>query len=308
MPYPINHVGGFSYAVLVPFVSGATVVLMERWDPAVGKELIQRESVTFLSAIPAVVRSLIDQPGFDQSKTASVRTVALGGTRVTRQEVALAAETFRCSIKRGYGLTEMPTFSSTNAILDADDEEAGTDGRPAGASLLRIVGEDGRECPIGKVGEIQVQGPELFVGYLQAQLDQDAFTADGFFRTGDSGVLDIEGRLSVSGRIKDVIIRNGENISAAELEELLLLHPSVTDVAVIGVQDEKVGERVCAVVEVVGSRSLTLEEVCKFLLERGLSKFKVPEMVEIRDVLPRTANEKIDKRLLRASLSNIQST
>jgi len=149
-------------------------------------------------------------------------------------------------------------------------------------------------------GEIQARGPELFLGYRDEGLDADAFTEDGWFRTGDLGALDADGYLTVTGRLKDVIVRSGEKFSARELEELLVQHPKVASVAVIARPDERTGERACACV--VPTEALdrpTLAELGTFLSNAGLSLRKLPEQLEVVDDLPMTASGKVDKRALR---------
>ncbi|MGA2303999.1 MAG: AMP-binding protein [Acidimicrobiales bacterium] len=300
MPYPVTHIGGFAYGVLLPFVSSMRVVLMDIWDAGDAVRLIEREQVTFLSAVPGVIDSIVAEPGFGPQVARSVRLIAMGGTRVTEESVLDAARAFDSVCKRGYGLTEMPTFTSTPADADAR-RWATSDGTPTGPSAIRIVDDEGRELPNGISGEILAQGPELFLGYLDPSLNEEAFTQDGWFRTGDLGVLDERGAVHIDGRKKDIIIRNGENISAAEVEELLLAHPAVVDVAVVGIRDPEVGERACAVV-VPAASGFAMEQMVEILRTSGLAKFKFPERLELRAVLPMTANGKIRKDVLRDEL------
>ena len=300
MPYPMTHIGGFAYGALLPFVSGMTVVLLDVWEPRAALGLMEAEGVTFLSAVPPVIDSLLDSDAFTPDAAAHVRLIAMGGTRVTAASVVQAAAAFECVCKRGYGSTEMPTFTSTPANADASIWAA-SDGLPTGASEIRIVDDDGRLLPQGTVGEILAQGPELFVGYLDPGLNAQAFTDEGWFRTGDLGVLDERGSVRIDGRKKDIIIRNGENISAAEVEELLLAHPGVRDVAVVAVSEPAVGERACAVV-VPSGQGIDKEEMVGFLEGEALARFKIPEALVLRDELPMTANGKIRKEALRREL------
>jgi cyclohexanecarboxylate-CoA ligase len=301
MPYPVTHIGGFTYGVLLPFVSGMSLVLMDIWDPSAAVRLLREEQVTFLSAVPSVVDSIVSEPEFSPESALSVRLIAMGGTRVTEASVLNAATAFRCVCKRGYGLTEMPTFTSTPS--DADPRRwATSDGLPTGPSVLKIVDEEETELPIGDSGEILAQGPELFLGYLDQSLNKEAFTDDGWFRTGDLGAVDERGAVHINGRKKDIIIRNGENISAAEIEELLLTHPGVLDVAVVAVRDSEVGERACAVV-VPSGLGFDATQMTDFLSATGLAKFKFPERIDLRAELPMTSNGKIRKDVLRRELN-----
>ena len=167
-------------------------------------------------------------------------------------------------------------------------------------SSVRVVDDSEREVPIGEEGELRLKGPQCFLGYVDASLNADAFDADGWFRSGDRGRIDADGNVVVTGRIKDAIIRNAENISALEIEGVLATHPSVADVAVIGVPDSRTGERVCAVVVAAPDTDLTLKELAQHCQARGLSKHKSPERLELVEALPRNLTGKVLKNELRA--------
>ena len=174
---------------------------------------------------------------------------------------------------------------------------------PVGRFQLRVVTLEGKAAGPGEEGEIRVLGPQLFRGYLDPALDADAFDDDGWFRTGDLGVVDGEGYVVVTGRLKDVIIRHGENVSAKEVEDLLFEHPKVADVAVIGLPDERSGELVCAVVSTTpGSEPLSFDEMQAHLRERGLRRQAIPERLEHVDVVPRNPSGKITKQVLRETV------
>jgi non-ribosomal peptide synthetase component E (peptide arylation enzyme) len=165
---------------------------------------------------------------------------------------------------------------------------------------LIVVKLDGTRAAPGEEGELRAKAPQMMLGYLDERLDAEAFDDEGYFRTGDLGTLDADGYVVITGRSKDVIIRNAENISAREVEDLLYTHPKVHDVAVVGLVDAKTGERVCAVVSCADVASpLTFVEMRDFLHERGLRKQAVPEQLELVDVIPRNASGKITKNVLR---------
>jgi non-ribosomal peptide synthetase component E (peptide arylation enzyme) len=186
-----------------------------------------------------------------------------------------------------------------SSVEDPDDALASTEGRPLPGVELRLVTLDGRVAAPGKEGEVRAKAPQVMRGYVDASLDADAFDEDGWFRTGDLGRLE-PGGLVVTGRLKDVIIRKGENISAKEVEDVLYGHPKVADVAVIGLPDPALGERCCAV---VASRDpadpLRFEELVAFLEEAGLMRQKFPERLELVDALPRNPSGKVLKTALR---------
>jgi cyclohexanecarboxylate-CoA ligase len=176
-----------------------------------------------------------------------------------------------------------------------------TDGRPAGGCTVRVVDADGASLPPGAEGEIEAFGPQLCVGYLDPGLGADAFTSDGFLRTGDLGVIDADGFVCVTGRVKDIIIRKGENLSAKAIEDVLYEHRDVADAAVIGLPDPQSGERVCACVVLrEGAAPLEIAALRDFMIERQVMRQKIPEQLEIVEQLPRTPTGKVKKFELRA--------
>jgi non-ribosomal peptide synthetase component E (peptide arylation enzyme) len=197
-------------------------------------------------------------------------------------------------------MTEVPMIAQ-GSPHDTDEQLADTDGKPIVAIDVRVVRVDGSPAPAGAEGEIRVKGPMVFRGYTDPDLTKAAFDGDGYFRTGDLGRLRDDGHLQVTGRLKDVIVRKGENISAKEIEDLLYTHPKVQDVAVVGLPDPERGERVCAVVLTVeGAEPLGFDEMVAFCRDAGLMTQKIPEQLELRDDLPRAATGKIVKSKLRA--------
>jgi cyclohexanecarboxylate-CoA ligase len=204
-------------------------------------------------------------------------------------------------VKRAYGSTEVPTLTATG-FDDPEDVRLETDGRAIGAAEMRITSPDGAPVEPGREGEIWARSPEVFLGYRNPALDADAFDADGWFRTGDLGSVDAGGSLRVTGRLKDIIIRGGENISVKEIEDLLAEHPAVADVAIVGMPDAILGERACAFVAPRKGATLSLAEIVTYLSDREIARQKIPERLEIRARLPKTASGKVLKTALRAEL------
>jgi acyl-CoA synthetase (AMP-forming)/AMP-acid ligase II len=212
----------------------------------------------------------------------------------------LVREVGGVGIVAGYGLTE-GAMLGMSAVWDPPEKLAHTEGRAADGMEIVAIGDDGTMLPPGVDGELRVRGPHMFVGYVDPELTAAAFDEHGFFRTGDIGHLDADGYVVITGRLKDVIIRKGENISAKEIEDLLYEHPKIGDVAVIGRPDTASGERVCAVVAgVPDAEPLTIDELRRHLLERKLITRKLPEQLELVDALPRNAAGKVLKHELRA--------
>lgn len=289
MPSPVSHVSGLLYGVLLPVWLGATSVLMARWDAGRFLELVESEGGTFSGGAPPFLAGAADHPELDRFDTTSLRIFPCGGADVPSDLITRASRRLGVRTGRGYGSTEFPSITSSAGPGEPDRRRAETDGRPIGANEVRIVD-----------GEIQARGPELFLGYLDSALDGDAFTDDGWLRTGDLGEVDEEGYLTVTGRLKDIVVRSGEKISARELEDLLAGHPAVAAVAVVARPDPRTGERVCAcVVPRDPHRPPTVADLAEFLTGLGLSRRKLPEEVEVLTSMPMTASGKVDKPSLR---------
>lgn len=302
MPSPLTHVSGLIHALLVPATTGTTAVLMERWEPGLALDLIERERVTYMVGAPTFLRDLALHPDHAARDVSSFRLFSCGGADVDPNLVRDAAERLGCIAKRVYGSTEFPTITTTGPD-DPPERCVDSEGRLIGAAEIRLVDEDGSAVPPGREGEILARGPECFLGYADPALNAAAFTADGWFRTEDLGVLDAAGFLRISGRRKDIIIRKGENISAREIEDLLAQHDAVREVAVVGVPDPACGEIACAVLRLRdGAAVLSLDDVTAWLTAGGLSRRKLPERLAIVDDFPRTASGKILKRELRRAL------
>jgi cyclohexanecarboxylate-CoA ligase len=209
-----------------------------------------------------------------------------------------------CQTLSLYGRSE--NFLTTMCTVDDPPGRSATsDGSALEGAAVKIVGTDGHEVPRGEEGDIAYKGPSHMIEYFRDDAQTAAlFTADGFSRSGDLGRMDADGYVRVTGRLKDIVIRGGMNISAREIEDHLLAHPSVANVAVVGMPDERLGERVCAYVVLdAGASDLTLDEVASFLREHHVATQKLPERIEIVAELPTTATGKIQKHVLRADIA-----
>jgi non-ribosomal peptide synthetase component E (peptide arylation enzyme) len=199
-------------------------------------------------------------------------------------------------------MSECPAVTA-GCVGDSDDLLSRTDGRPALGVEVSVVGFEEKECAFGIEGELRLSGPQLMQGYVDSSLDAAAFDGLGRLRTGDLGIVEASGHVRITGRLKDVIIRNGENISALEVEQTLASHPSIRDVAVLGLPDARTGERCCAFIEVeMGQGAPDVTAIAEHCLAAGLAKWKCPEHVEALLAIPRDGLGKIDKRGLREQL------
>jgi cyclohexanecarboxylate-CoA ligase len=229
----------------------------------------------------------------------SLRVFISAGAPIPRQLVKDARERLKCVISAGWGMTENGLVSC-NGLDDPEEKVFTTDGVPLPGMELRVVDDGGREVPRGSEGDLLVRGPAQFAGYFKRpEFTADGHTADGWFKTGDRATLDRDGYVSITGRTKDVIIRGGENIPVVEVENLLFTHPKVAGVAIVAMDDPRLGERACAVVIPREGQSLTLPEITAFLESHQLARQKFPERLEIVSEFPMTPSGKIQKYRLR---------
>jgi len=298
--FPITHVGGVGW-MIAGLLAGFGHIVVAAFDPETSVPLLAKHGVTQAGAGTAFHQAYLaaQRAAGEASIFPRVRTFPGGGAPKPPQlHYDLQREIGGAGIVSGYGLTECP-IAAMNRVGDPDEQLAHTEGPPnPPEARIRIVRPDGRPAEPGEQGEVRVEAPQLFRGYLDASLDAEAFDDEGWFRTGDLGSLDDRGCIRITGRLKDVIIRKGENISAQEIENLLYEHPKVADVAVIGLPDAAMGERCCAVVACPGE-PLGFDEMAEFLAAKRLAKQKIPEQLELVDEVPRNAAGKIEKRALR---------
>ena len=301
--FPFAHIGGPDYLVTV-LASGFPTVLLEAFVPDAAVDLYRRHNVTMAGGSTAHYMAFLTE----QRKDASTRVIPTlrllsGGGAPKPPEVFFEVQReIGVQVAHGYGMTEVPMISQ-GSPHDTDDQLAHTEGAPVVGADVRAVGPSGATVGAGEEGEIRVRGPMVFKGYTDPSLNDAAFDADGYFRTGDLGVIRADGHITLTGRLKDVIIRKGENISPKEVEDLLYEHPQIADVAVIGLPDRERGERVCAVVAVApGEAPPTLHQLAGYLKEAGLMVQKIPEQLELVDNLPRNATMKVLKYQLRDEL------
>jgi acyl-CoA synthetase (AMP-forming)/AMP-acid ligase II len=297
--FPIAHIGG-AVMLAAALLTGMRLALFEVFDPATTPLSIAAHNPTFLGmATPFFLAFLEAQRAHGaQPLFPFVRGGLAGGAPITAELGHQVRETFGLpGIANAWGLTEFPvaTSPSLTAAPEVLDHTVGT---PGSGVSVRVV--DGKmELPAGHEGELRLNGPQCFLGYADPTLDADAFDADGWLRTGDLGMIDANGNVRVTGRIKDAIIRNAENVSALEVENALATHPAVADVAVIGVPDPRTGERVCAVVVPTSGDGVSLESLVQHCRSNGLSRYKHPERLVIVGALPRNQFGKVIKKDLR---------
>ncbi len=306
MPAPLAHVSGLLNGVLLPATAGIPTVLMAAWDPDEAVRLIEEERVSFMGAPPVFFTQMAASSGFGPERMQSLRLISTGGASVSPAFVDATSEAFGCRVKRTYGSTEAPTVT-TSGPDDAVERARDTDGRALGDVELEVHDpETSARLGPGAVGELWLRGPELFAGYVDPDTTAGVLSERGrWFRSGDLGLLDQEGWLQVVGRLSDIIIRAGENISASEVEAVLEAHPDVRHAVAVAVPDPDVGERVAAFVEATAPFDLA---ACRaWFSARGVTRFKTPEMVVQLDTLPVLAAGKPDRAAMRTMAADVRS-
>ena len=290
---PVGHFIGMVGAFLIPVIGGKAINLADVWDPGMALGLMKSDGLAVGGGPPYFVTSLLDHPDFTSEHLAGVRSVGLGGSTVPVAVTRRLAD-LGINVYRSYGSTEHPSI--TGSRFDApEDKRLYTDGAPLTGVEVRLTDS----------GEILSRGPDLCLGYTDAALTAKAFDEDGWYHTGDVGVLDADGYLTITDRISDVIIRGGENISAVEVEEALLSMPGIAEAAVVAVPDVRLGEHAVAVVRLLPGRELpSLDDVRGHFETLGMARQKWPEeLAQVPDGqdFPRTASGKVQKFKVRAA-------
>jgi acyl-CoA synthetase len=298
---PVGHAIGMLGGLLCPLVNGKAIYMIDGWDPPTVLDAMVEEQIGAGSGSTYFFTSLLDCPGFGPEHIQLMRHIGLGGSPIPNA-VAERAEELGISLVRSYGSTEHP--SVTGSQHEAPREKRiHTDGRPMEWVEIRTVDEAGRDVGVGEPGEILSRGPDRFAGYTDPELNASSLDDEGWFRTGDVGVIDEEGYLTITDRVKDIIIRGGENVSAAEVEQLLAHMDGVAEVAVVAAPDERLGEHGCAFFRMQpGHEAPDLQAVRAHLDEAGLARQKWPEELRAVDELPRTPSGKVQKFVLRERL------
>jgi cyclohexanecarboxylate-CoA ligase len=296
--FPPGHMAGL-LSLLRILLLGTPTVIMQAWDAARAAELIGRHAVTACGGAPVQLSGLLDRHADGTAPLGTLREFLTGAAPVAPSLIR-RADAAGITAFRSYGSSEHPTVSA-GTTADPLDLRATTDGGLLAGNEVRIVDATGRDVPDGRDGEILTRGPELFAGYTEPALNAAAFLPGGWFRTGDVGRMDAAGHLTVTDRLKDIIIRGGENISSKEVEDLLITHPAVADVAVIPVPDPALGERVCAVIVARPGHTFDVEAARAHFAAAGAARQKTPEVVALVEELPRTPSGKVRKDVLRAA-------
>jgi long-chain acyl-CoA synthetase len=302
---PLFHIGGGGWATAGMY-EGATSVIVRDLDPAALVRMIGEQRITHAFLVPAVLQFMLMVPGAETADYSSLEVFVYGASPISEEVLARSVRLFGCKFWQAYGLTE--TTGTVVNLPPADHDPDGPNkhrlrscGLPGPGVELRIVDASTRtDLPAGEVGEIWIRSGQVMKGYWHMPEETAAAIVDGgWFRSGDAGYLDADGYLFIHDRVKDMIVSGGENVYPAEVENVLMSHPAVSDVAVIGVPHERWGETPKAMVVRTGGSETTEQELIDFCRQR-LARYKCPTSVEWLDVLPRNPSGKVLKKDLRA--------
>jgi non-ribosomal peptide synthetase component E (peptide arylation enzyme) len=297
---PISQGIGLWLGFALPTITGCKVILQEKFDPVESLNLIEKEKVTVAAVVPTQSIKMLNQPQLKEKDFSSLRVIQHAGALLPYSVAKEVEEKFRCPVLNCFEASDGPDVCCTS-LSDPPEVRYGTVGKPFPGHEVKIIGMDGKEVGIGQVGEIWSRGPSISAGYYKEPFEvmKETFLDDGWFRHGDLGMIRKDGNIVIMGRIKDLIIRGGQNIAPKEIEDLLLTHPKVKEVAVVGIPDNVLGEKCCAFVVPYNPKDpLTFNEMRDYLGKNKLAKFKFPERLEIIEELPMIGSAKIDKKML----------
>jgi len=300
---PVGHAIGMLSGLLLPVWKGEPISLIDVWDPAAVLAGMLEDNLASGSGATYFLTSLLDHPDCTDAHLKLMSRIGLGGSPVP-SAVTERMASLGISAIRSYGSTEHP--STTGARHEEPEEKRHhTDGHPLLGVELRLVDEGGNEVAAGQRGEVLSRGPDCCIGYTDPDVTRQSFDAEGWFATGDVGVLDSDGYLTIVDRKKDIIIRGGENVSALEVEEMLLRIPEIAEAAVVAAPDARLGEHACAFVRLApGAGPVDLPYVRSRLQGSGLARQKWPEDLRVVTDLPRTPSGKVKKFVLRDQLQS----
>jgi cyclohexanecarboxylate-CoA ligase len=297
------HQTGFGYGVRLPATIGGTGVYQDIWNPNEFIDLIEKEGITFTAGATPFLQDTVQLDGIENRKIDSLRAFVALGAPIPRTLVREAAKKVSFAILSGWGQTENGLVTLTK-LDDPEEKLTNTDGVPFLGMEVKVIDINGEICPPHQEGDLLARGPAQFVGYLKRMEDTIAEHKDGWFLTGDRAVIDEDGYIRIAGRNKDIIIRGGENIPVAYMENVLYEHQDISVVQIIAMPDPRLQEKACAFISMKpGKEPLTLKTMQEFLTQKGVAKQYWPEHVEIVEDFPRTPSGKIQKFKLREMIN-----
>ncbi|MGW5520459.1 long-chain-fatty-acid--CoA ligase [Nocardia africana] len=292
---PLFHTFGQTCGMNASITVGACLALISRFEPQTVFDHIRRNNVTIFEGVPTMYSMLLNAPGAQDAALDSLRLCASGGASLPVDVLESFEEKFGCIILEGYGLSETSPVASFN---HRDARKPGSVGRPVEGVQMRVVDDAKKVCGVGEVGEIQIKGPNVMLGYWQRrEASKEVMDEDGWFTSGDLGRVDDDGYFYIVDRKKDLIIRGGYNVYPREIEEVLYTHPDIIEAAVIGLPDHRLGEEIGAAIVLRDGAHCTADDVREFVRER-VAPYKYPRHVWRLDTLPKGGSGKILKRAI----------
>lgn len=300
---PVSHGQGMLCGVGPAFLNCARYVLLDSTRPEDICSVIEREKVTALPTVPALIQRIVNLEGIDKYDLRSLKKIYSGGAPSSPELVKAVYEKLKCKFVNAYGSTEGPS-AMTNLYDDMDTICTTVGRKDCPYTDFKVINQYGEEVPPGTEGELVTKGPTIFTGYFKSPEDNaQIFTRDGYYKTGDLARIDRSGIITLTGRIKETILRGGETISAIGIERLISSHPAVAEVAVIGMPDKDLGERICAYVVRKAGTVVTHEEIVTHLKGLGASVMQLPERTEFVESIPTTGVGKADKKMLKQDIA-----
>ncbi|MBM7644908.1 acyl-coenzyme A synthetase/AMP-(fatty) acid ligase [Scopulibacillus daqui] len=300
VPSPLAHQTGFLYGMIAALNLGAKQVLQPKWDVKTARAAIEEHGATFVQAAMPFLADISRDP----HPPKGLRIFVATGSAVPRQLAHDATAALECKVVGGWGSTET-CLVSVNSPYSDDERIWGTDGKVIEGMEMKVTDEEGNEVPAGIEGMYRVKTPAMFKTYLDHHdWYEESIDENGFFMTGDLAVMDEDGYLKITGRVKDIVNRGGEKIPVAEIENLLYQHENIKDAAIVGMPDPRLGERICAYVTLNKKTDFSLEDITSYLDSKNVAKIYWPEHLELIDELPRTITGKVQKYILREMIAD----
>jgi non-ribosomal peptide synthetase component E (peptide arylation enzyme) len=298
---PVGHNLGLVMVTMTLLTFGK-IVLLDSTRPEDICSTIEKEKVTFLNLVPALLTRLVNFGQLKKYDITSLKKLHVGAQHSPPELIKSAYETIGVlNVISAFGMAEGPALNTR--LSDARETIHNTVGKPCCThDTYKVLDVYENDLPCNTEGEFVARGPSIFGGYFGVD-NRETFTGDGFFKTGDLAVIDKDGYVKITGRIKDIIIRGGVNISAIEVEELLIQHPDVEDVAVVGIPDKELGEKVCACLQPIPGKTPDLHDIASFSERKGASSLLIPQIIEVMDTFPLTPAGKVDKKAMREEIT-----
>ncbi len=290
---PVGHMTGYVAVVLIGLRNGGKVVLQDFWDPLQGVAIMVKEQVSYFAASTPFLNDICDVVEAQKLRLPHLRSFLCGGAPIPPVLIDRARDRVGIRVCSLWGMTEILSGTLTEPARSID-KSSSSDGRVLEGMDILIVDDSGARLPQGQTGRLWVRGAQVFLGYFK-QADIQAFNAEGWFDSGDLAYMDTEGYIRIAGRTKDVLIRGGENVPVVEIEGLLLKHPAIKGVSIVGFPDLRLGERACAFVVLRDMSTFTLKDLQDYMAASKVAKQYWPEKVEVLDQLPVTPSGKIQK-------------